>query len=59
MFAFWLLHESLTLKKVLSVLAATFGVVIVIGLGSGGGSYLWGNLTLGIAAVTWALLYAS
>lgn len=59
LFAWLLLRERLTLRKLLSLAVATVGVLIVVGTDqghpSGGGSVLWGNLALVIAAVTWAL----
>ncbi len=59
-FARWMLNEALTMRKILSVLAATTGVLIVIGFENGmahhGGSVLIGNIALLGAAVTWALL---
>lgn len=58
LFAWLMLAERLTTRKMLSVLMATAGVVIVVGwdIGTGGQSALLGNLALIGAAVTWALL---
>jgi drug/metabolite transporter (DMT)-like permease len=60
LFAWLMLGERLTRRKLLSVLLATVGVLIVVGWdsGSGGGGQLTllGNLALIGAAVTWALL---
>jgi drug/metabolite transporter (DMT)-like permease len=60
LFAWLMLGERLTPRKLLSVLLATVGVIIVVGWdsGSGGGGELTllGNLALIGAAVTWALL---
>lgn len=59
LFAWLMLGEKLTTRKLFSVLLATVGVIIVVGLDSGaadGGWALFGNLALIGAAVTWALL---
>lgn len=60
LFAWLMLGERLTARKLLSVLLATVGVIIVVGLDAGavggGGWALAGNLALIGAAVTWALL---
>ncbi|ASS75023.1 EamA family transporter [Tumebacillus algifaecis] len=57
LFAWLLLKERLSGKKIGALLVATLGVLIVIGYdhGSGDGSNLLGNLFLVIAAVTWGL----
>lgn len=55
-FARIILKEALTVKKVLSLVIATTGVVITIGLPDHPGDYFWGCLILVLAAVTWALL---
>lgn len=59
LFAWLMLRERMTARKLLSLAVATVGVLIVVGTDhgdpSGGGSVLWGNLALVIAAVTWAL----
>lgn len=51
-----LLKEKLSLRKVLSLVIATLGVVIVIGWNTNLESHFWGNLILVGAALTWALL---
>lgn len=59
LFAWLMLGERLTTRKLCSVLLATVGVIIVVGWDSGaagGGGVLLGNLALIGAAVTWALL---
>ena len=59
LFAWLMLGERLTTRKLLSVLLATVGVIIVVGWDSsavGGGGVLFGNLALIGAAITWALL---
>jgi len=59
LFAWLMLGERLTARKLLSVLLATAGVLVVVGWDTGtggGGSALLGNLALIGAAVTWALL---
>jgi drug/metabolite transporter (DMT)-like permease len=59
LFAWLMLGERLTARKLLSVLLATAGVLVVVGWDTGtgeSGSALLGNLALIGAAVTWALL---
>ena len=59
LFAWFMLGEKLTKRKLFSVLLATAGVIIVVGWdsGAGGGGWaLFGNLALIGAAITWALL---
>lgn len=56
LFAKFILKEALTVKKLLSLVLATTGVFIVVGLDTHMGSYFWGSLILLGAAVTWALL---
>lgn len=55
-FAWLILGERVTLRKALSVTFATFGVLLIVGLGDHNQSYQLGGLVLGIAAVTWALM---
>lgn len=55
-FAKFVLRESITLRKVLSLITATSGVIIVVGWNQTGGSYFAGTIILVGAAVTWALL---
>jgi drug/metabolite transporter (DMT)-like permease len=56
-FAWLLLKERMTWKKIGSLLMATLGVLIVIGTDRGGegSSNLTGNLFLVVAAITWGL----
>ncbi len=59
LFAWLMLGERLTTRKLISVFLATIGVVIVVGLDSSSASGKWamiGNFALIGAAVTWALL---
>lgn len=56
LFARWVLGELLYLRKILSLILATIGVIVVIGWDKGIGDSHWGNLLLVGAAVTWALL---
>ncbi len=56
LFARWLLGEALTWRKLVALLLATSGVIVIVGLGGGGESTLAGNMALVGAAVTWALL---
>jgi len=55
-FARFVLKEKITLRKIVSMLLATLGVVIIIGWDVNVGDYFWGSLILVGAAVTWALL---
>ncbi len=55
-FAKFVLKEKLTVRKIISVLLASSGVVIVIGWDSHIGDYLLGSIILVGAAITWALL---
>lgn len=58
-FARIMLGEGLTLRRIASVLMASAGVLVVVGLqesGHGGSGVLAGNMALIGAAVTWALL---
>lgn len=56
LFARFVLKEPLTVRKLLSLLSATIGVGIVVGLDTNLGTHFWGSLILVGAAVTWALL---
>ncbi|WP_027416441.1 DMT family transporter [Aneurinibacillus terranovensis] len=58
-FAYFMLGEALTGKKILSVLLASIGVIIVVGWGGAfemSRSAMVGNLALIGAALTWGLL---
>jgi drug/metabolite transporter (DMT)-like permease len=55
-FARFVLKETLTVRKILSLLTATIGVAIVVGWSSNLGTYFWGSIILVGAAITWALL---
>ncbi|MFB7141366.1 DMT family transporter [Gottfriedia sp. NPDC056225] len=57
LFAFFILKEKINSRKIISLLLATIGVVVVIGFPKGDsniGAY-FGNLILVGAAITWAL----
>lgn len=56
LFARLLLKESLSIRKLVSLVLSSVGVVTVIGWGIQNHNNLWGNLFLVIAAVTWGLL---
>lgn len=56
LFARWLLHEAITVRKIAALVLATAGVIVVIGLSGGKESSLWGSVILVGAALTWALL---
>jgi drug/metabolite transporter (DMT)-like permease len=55
-FAWVVLKEVLTVRKVLAMVLATIGVVIVIGMDTNVGSNFIGSVILVGAAITWALL---
>ncbi|CAG9607757.1 DMT family transporter [Pseudoneobacillus rhizosphaerae] len=55
-FAWFVLKEVLTVRKILAMALATIGVVIVIGLDTNVGSNFIGSVILVGAAITWALL---
>lgn len=55
-FATLILKEKLTGRKVISVILATIGVIIVIGWDTKAGDYFLGSMILVGAAITWALL---
>jgi drug/metabolite transporter (DMT)-like permease len=55
-FAWIVLKEELTVRKVSAMVLATIGVVIVIGLDTNVGSNFIGSVILVGAAITWALL---
>lgn len=55
-FARLLLREAITLRKGISVILATIGVLLIVGLGDASSPFQLGGLVLGIAALTWALM---
>ena len=55
-FARWLLHEPVTVKKAVSLCLATAGVLCIVGIGDMGDTTRLGGMILGLAAVTWALM---
>ncbi|MDU2065911.1 MAG: DMT family transporter [Sporomusaceae bacterium] len=55
-FARFLLKETITWRKGLSVLLASAGVILIAGFGSQQDASLIGGLILGFAAITWALM---
>jgi drug/metabolite transporter (DMT)-like permease len=55
-FAWFILKEELSFRKVMAMISATVGVVIVIGFDINVGTNFIGSLILVGAAVTWALL---
>lgn len=55
-FARIILKERLTKTKVLSVMMATVGVIMIVGIHLTGNNILWGVLLLVLAALTWALM---
>ncbi|MGG7621241.1 DMT family transporter [Bacillus coreaensis] len=55
-FARLILKERMTIKKGISVLFATFGVILIVGIGDVNMSSTLGGIALFIAALTWALM---
>ncbi|NLY83413.1 MAG: DMT family transporter [Acholeplasmataceae bacterium] len=55
-FAYFLLREKITIRKVFSMLLATIGVLLVVGVGGTGESFQLGGVILVIAALSWALM---
>lgn len=55
-FARFILKEKLTARKILALIIASAGVVIVIGWDIHLQTYFWGSLILAGAMITWALL---
>lgn len=55
-FARLILKEQMTLKKGISVLLATIGVLLIVGIGDVNMSSTLGGIALFIAALTWALM---
>lgn len=55
-FARFILGENFTKRKIVSLILAVFGVIVVIGFDPTSINHIWGNLILVGAAVTWALL---
>lgn len=55
-FARFILKEKITIKKCISILLATFGVVIIVGNGQIDGTQQLGGFSLLIAALSWALM---
>jgi len=55
-FARLILKEQMTLKKGISVLLATIGVLLIVGIGDINMSSTLGGIALFIAALTWALM---
>jgi len=56
LFAYPILKEKVTWRKTISVILATLGVLMIIGLGGMDKSFQLGGLILVIAAITWALM---
>ena len=55
-FAWLALHEKITLRKAGSVVMATIGVLLIVGVGQVDANFRLGALILVLAAVTWALI---
>lgn len=56
LFARFILKETITKKKLVSLIISTIGVIIIVGLDSPGGNYFLGSILLVGAAITWSLL---
>lgn len=55
-FAWLLLHEKITKTKIISLIMATVGVLVIVGIHNVGGHGILGIIMLIIAALTWALM---
>ncbi|KRO00364.1 DMT family transporter [Companilactobacillus kimchiensis] len=55
-FAWLILKEKLNRVKIISVIMATLGVILIVGIHLTGSNILWGVLSLIVAALTWALM---
>lgn len=57
LFAYWILAESISKRRVTALLLSTLGVIIVINPRSAllSPEHFWGNISLVAAALTWAL----
>ena len=55
-FAVWLLKEKMTLRKILSIILATVGVILIAGVDNVDTSKQLGALFSTIAALTWGLM---
>ncbi len=55
-FARFVLKEKITIRKIISMILATLGVIILIGWDTNASTYYVGSLILVGAAITWALL---
>lgn len=55
-FAYMMLKEKITARKILSVCLATIGVLFIVGIGDVDNSLQLGGLALVVAALAWALM---
>ncbi|WP_446899239.1 DMT family transporter [Clostridium sp. LBM24168] len=55
-FAWFLLKEKINLVKIVSIIMATLGVIMIVGIHITGRHGLLGALSLVVAALTWALM---
>ena len=55
-FAWLILKEKLNYVKIISVIVATIGIILIVGLHFSGKNMLLGAICLVIAALTWALM---
>jgi len=55
-FARIILKEAITVRKSISLLLATVGVLCIVGIGDAGENFRLGGLILVLAALTWALM---
>ncbi|MCI1915396.1 MAG: DMT family transporter [Bifidobacteriaceae bacterium] len=55
-FAWWILHERITLGNGVSIALATLGVLLIVGIHLAGRNMAWGSVSLVVAAITWALM---
>lgn len=55
-FAVWLLKEKITIRKILSIVLATIGVIMIVGIDNMDFTKQLGGIFSTIAALTWALM---
>jgi drug/metabolite transporter (DMT)-like permease len=55
-FAWWILKERITVGNGVSIVLATVGVLLIVGIHVAGRNALLGSLSLVVAAITWALM---
>ncbi len=56
LFGRWILGETITVRRAISVGLATVGVLMIVGMGGFSHADEWGGVILFVAALTWALM---